>query len=325
VWVYYPSNGTYDTLQCFCQSFHHASSHDLCLYPQFLLNAVKCTTKKMPQCFRETPKCSFVGPYSYTITSPQSMWFGRHLLVSSSPSMLLGTVTSIGRYRYHPFSAAAAALVRASSSELPAPSPNLSLPVYTPTTKTGCLLNRPVSDIRRATGGSKFSRAQSFDRSRVGVRKSKRVLTSRCLLRKWSRKKRLTIGAPRWACNAPMSALTKDCAASSIGTRVFCSACGLGGALSLPNSSVRVILCVVVTFQLQGTCLLNASGKLSPLCIRLNCNKPGSTSPPGSAAASMPHSLATVASAFGPMYASTAAKTTGIGRRGYVQRRYSEV
>lgn len=34
---------------------------------------------------------------SYTITSPQSTRFGRHLLVSNSPSMLLGTVTSTGR------------------------------------------------------------------------------------------------------------------------------------------------------------------------------------------------------------------------------------
>jgi hypothetical protein len=33
---------------------------------------------------------------SYTITSPQSIMFGRHLLVSSSPSIKLGTVTSVG-------------------------------------------------------------------------------------------------------------------------------------------------------------------------------------------------------------------------------------
>jgi hypothetical protein len=138
-----------------------------------------------------------VGLSSYTITSPQSTRFGRHLLVSSSPSMLLGTVTSTGLYRYHDFNAAAAARVRASSSELPAPSPSLSCPLYTPTTKTGCLLNRPVSEIRRATGDWKPSLAHSRERSRVGVRKSKRVLTSRCLLRKWSRKNRLTSGAPR--------------------------------------------------------------------------------------------------------------------------------
>lgn len=222
-------------------------------------------------------------------------------------------------------SAAAAALVRASSSELPAPSPSLSLPLYTPTTKTGCLLRRPVSEIRRATGESKFSRAHSRERSRVGVRKSKSVLTSRCLLRKWSRKKRFTKGDPRCTCSAPTNARTKDCAAYSIGTREVCSACRLGGALSLPNSSVRVILCVVVTFHFQGACLRNASGSGSPLRIRLNCSRPGSTSPPGSCAASMPHSLATVANAFGPIYASTAAKTTGMGSRGYVHRRYSEV
>jgi hypothetical protein len=33
---------------------------------------------------------------SYTITSPQSIMFGRHLLVSSSHSIKLGTVTSVG-------------------------------------------------------------------------------------------------------------------------------------------------------------------------------------------------------------------------------------
>lgn len=34
---------------------------------------------------------------SYTMTSPQSTMLGFHLLVSSSPSILLGTVTSMGR------------------------------------------------------------------------------------------------------------------------------------------------------------------------------------------------------------------------------------
>jgi hypothetical protein len=46
----------------------------------------------------KTPKCGgVIDVVFYTITSPQSTRFGRHLLVSNSPSMLLGTVTSIGR------------------------------------------------------------------------------------------------------------------------------------------------------------------------------------------------------------------------------------
>ena len=152
------------------------------------------------------------------MTSPQSTIFGRHLLVSTFPSVLLGTVTSNGLYKYQPLSAAAAARILASCSELPTPSPSLSLPEYTPTTNTGCLLSRPVSDIRRATGGSNPSRAQSRDKSRVGMLKSNSFERSRCRLRKWSRKKRFTRGLPRCRSNEPINARTNDCAASSNGT-----------------------------------------------------------------------------------------------------------
>jgi hypothetical protein len=254
--------------------------------------------------------------YSYTITSPQSTIFGFHLLGLTSPSMELGTVTSSGLYRYHPFSAAAAALNRASFNELPTPSPSLSLPEYTPTTNTGCLLSRPVSEMRRATGASKPSRAQRRDRSRVGVRKSKRVLRSRCLLVKWSRKKRCTIGRPRWRCRLPIKARTNDCAASSRGTGFRAKAWGLRSREKEPNSSLLRILCVVVMFQFLTMFGLNAAGRSSPDRRRRNWRRPGSTSPPGSAAASMPHSLAIVARAFGPMYAYCAAKTTGMGSLG---------
>lgn len=212
--------------------------------------------------------------------------------------------------------AAAAARARASSSELPAPSPSKSFPLYTPTTKTGCLLSRPVSEIRRATGASKPSRAHKRERSRVGVRKSNIPERSRCRLRMWFLKKRLTRGVPRCRCSDPTSARTKDCAASCIGTGVAVSECGFGGALSEPNSSVATIRCVFVTFHFHGTCCLNAAGRPSPDFSRLNCNSPGSTSPPGSAAASIPHSLAIMARALGPTYAFCAAKSTSVGNRG---------
>src|SRR3954453_10290244 len=112
--------------------------------------------------------------------SPESTKTGDHGSAPSS-SVSLGTRKSTGLYRYQPFSAATAARVLASSRLEPAPSPSLSLPEYTPTTNTGCLLFRPVSLNIRATGDRKPSLAHNRLRSRVGNRKLNKSDMASCL------------------------------------------------------------------------------------------------------------------------------------------------
>src|SRR5271154_6250239 len=111
--------------------------------------------------------------------SPESTSSGVQGFAPGS-SISLGTLKSRGLYRYHPFNAATAALVLASSRLEPAPSPSLSLPEYTPTTNTGCLLFRPVSLNIRATGDLKPSLAQSRLKSLVGILKLNRSAIFNC-------------------------------------------------------------------------------------------------------------------------------------------------
>ena len=127
--------------------------------------------------------------------SPISTTFSLHLLPSAAS---LGSVTSplTGEYKYQLLSAAAAALTRASFRLAPAPSPNLSPPEYTPTTKTGVRDSLPVSEMRRATGGSQPSRAQSRERSRVGCVKWKSVCSARWRERMCAVWKLRTAGRP---------------------------------------------------------------------------------------------------------------------------------
>ena len=135
-------------------------------------------------------------PSGQITTSPQSTINGSHAF--PSPSASLGTRSVNGLYKYQPFSAATAARTRASSRLPPVPSPNLSRPEKMPTMKTGCRVRRPVSLRMRAVGFSSPSRAQSRDKSRVGILKSNILEKSRWRETMCSLKKSLVAFLPQW-------------------------------------------------------------------------------------------------------------------------------